>query len=203
MTMGTALDMFLSNSQIKVLKLLLLNRDQGFYQREIAERSGLRLRAVQQVLARLVDGGLLLREKRGRQVYYRANPASPILPELTAIFVKTVGLADILSEALEELTDQVEVAFIYGSWARGENRPESDVDLFVIGSAGPRPVISALSGPMLELGRELNPVVMSPAELAQRISDNNHFVKSVLDGPKMYLIGGDNDLRRIIAQGAH
>ncbi len=198
--MKTALNMLLSDSQIKVLKLLLLNKDESFYQREMAERLGLRVRAIQQVLEQLVDADLVLREKRGRQVYYGANRANPILADLTAIFVKTVGLADVLSEALQTLADQIQVAFIYGSWARGDQHPESDVDLFVGGSAGPRAVVAALNEPMLELGRELNPVVMSPAELAQRVGDNDHFAKSLLDGPKIYLVGGEDDLRRIVAQ---
>jgi len=200
--MRTALDMLFSDSQIKVLKLLLLNKEQSFYQREIAQRLGLRVRAVQQVLEQLVHAGVILREKRGRQVYYHANAANPILADLTAVFVKTVGLADVLSEALQTLAEEIEVAFIFGSWARGEQHPESDVDLFVAGSAGPRAVISALNELMLELGRELNPVVMSPGELGQRVSDNDHFATSLLDGPKIYIIGDEDDLRRIVAQEA-
>ncbi len=197
----TSLEALLSDTQIQVLNLLLMHPDRDFYQREMAERLRLHLRSVQQVLARLVDGGLIQREKRGRQVYYRVNSAHPIIADLTAIFVKTVGVADRLRQALQGLNNIVEVAFIYGSWARGEQQADSDVDLLVVGGAGTREVVSALEEAVAELGRELNPVVMSPQELGERARDQDHFITSVLDGPKIYLIGTENDLRGIVARG--
>lgn len=86
----------LSESKIGVLELLLLRPEQAFYQREIAEKTGLRLRAVQQALRPLVEGGIVSREARGRQVFYQADASCPILAELTAILLKTVGLAEAL-----------------------------------------------------------------------------------------------------------
>lgn len=197
----TGLAALLTDTQIQVLNLLLMHPDQDFYQREMADRLRLHLRSVQQVLQRLVDGGLVLREKRGRQVYYRVNPAHPIITELTAIFVKTVGVAHRLRQALQELDNMVEVALIYGSWARGEQQADSDVDLLVVGQAGTREVVSVLDEAIAQLGRELNPVAMSPQELRDRARDQDHFITSVLAGPKIYLIGTENDLRRIVARG--
>jgi len=201
MMKDTDLQVLFNHTQIQILKLLLLNQDQSFYQREIADRLQLNLRGVQQALQRLVDSGLVLREKRGRQVYYQVNPASPILPELTSIFVKTVGLGDRLAEALQKLAEKVDVAFIFGSWANGQQRPESDVDLLVVGKVDPQEVVSALHTATGELGREFNPVVMSAQEVSQRVRDNDHFITSVMSGAKIYLIGGDSDLSRIVTPG--
>ena len=128
----------LSESKIGVLRLLLLKPDQAFYQREIAEKTGLRLRAVQQALRPLVEGGIVRREARGRQVFYQADPSCSILSELTAILLKTVGLAEVLRRALGGLADRIEVALVFGSMARGEAVAESDVDLMVIGEVGLR-----------------------------------------------------------------
>ena len=199
----TGIEALFNDTQVQVLKLLLLHQDRDFYQREIANRLHLHLRSVQQVLQRLVDPGLVLQEKRGRQVFYRANPDHPIAAELTAILVKTVGLGDRLREVLQKLDDKIELAFVYGSWARGDQRPESDVDLLVVGQAELPEVVSALHEAMTELGRELNPVVISSRELRQRVRDQDHFITSVMDDPKIYLIGDESDLRRIVAEAPH
>ena len=184
-----------------MLTLLLLKPDQAFYQREIAGKLNLRLRAVQQVLPALVEGGIITREASGRQVYYRANPSCPILPELTAILLKTVGLADVLREALASVTDRIEVAFVFGSLARSEAASESDVDLMIIGDVRLRQLVPAVRQVTAVLQREINPVTMDLQESRERLRQHDHFLTRVLQEPKIFVVGDEDDLRRI-AQAA-
>jgi DNA-binding transcriptional ArsR family regulator len=51
-------------------------------------------------LKRLAEVGLLKQEKRGNQVLYSANRASPIFLELAGILRKTSGLEDVVAEEL-------------------------------------------------------------------------------------------------------
>ena len=183
-----------------MLTLLLLNPEQAFYQREIAEKLNLRLRAVQQVLPALVEAGIITREARGRQVYYRANRSCPIFPELRGIILKTVGLADVLREALAGFGDRIRVAFVFGSMADGTARSDSDVDLVVIGDVGLRELSPALQAAQQSLGREINPVTIGPREWCERVVSSEHFVSNVQQAPKIFVIGNQNELERLAGE---
>lgn len=104
--------------------------------------------------------------------------------------------AEVLRVALGEVPG-VEAAFIYGSYARGTDvRPESDIDVFVVGEALKEPETRlALAGEALEaaglLGREVNMTRYTPRKLAARRAQGARFVRSVLEGEKEWLIGGE------------
>ena len=189
--------LFGSIARIKVLALFMLNPASEFYLREISQRTGLPVRAVERTTKALLEIGLLRRESRGNNVYFSVNRKFPILPELKAIFLKTVGLGDRLREALSEQED-IEVAFIYGSVARDEEDLESDIDLFVVGEATLHSLTPVLSQMEDELGREINATVFSEEELSERVKRNDHFVKSVLAAPKIFLLGDEEALQSVV-----
>lgn len=104
----------------RILALLLLHPDQSFYVWEIARLTEVPAGSLHRELKRLAESGLLLREPVGNQVRYRANRDCPIFTELAGIFRKTVGLADVLREALAPLASEIDLAFIFGSVAQGK-----------------------------------------------------------------------------------
>jgi predicted nucleotidyltransferase len=176
----------------RVLAALLLHPERDLYLREIALRAGVSLSSVQKEVARLTDAGILLRARRGRQTFYRANTRSPLFAELRAILLKTVGLGDALRQALAAMP--VAVAFVYGSIAAGEDREGSDADLMVIGDATPRTVSDALGEVERELGREVNAVVLTEHEFRARIARGDPFLANVTVGPKLFVIGDEDAL---------
>lgn len=189
--------LFGSEARVKVLALFMLNPASEYYLREISQRTGLPVRAVERTAKALLEIGLLCREPRGNNVYFSVNRKFPILPELKAIFLKTVGLGDRLRGALSEQTD-IKVAFIYGSVAKNEEDLESDIDLFVVGTVAPHtltPILSQLEG---ELGREINATVFNEKELGERVRQNDHFVSSVLAEPKIFVIGEEEVLQSVV-----
>ncbi|MHB1544459.1 MAG: nucleotidyltransferase family protein [Gammaproteobacteria bacterium] len=101
---------------------------------------------------------------------------------------KTSGLADVLRDALAPLSDRIDVAFVFGSVARGEEGSHSDVDLMVVGDAGFDEVVGVLHPLHERLGREVNAVVMKPAEFRRRARESS-FVARVLSGKKLMLLG--------------
>lgn len=72
---------------------------------------------------------------------------------------------------------------IFGSYARGTEKPDSDVDLLVIGSPDRDELTDRLERAGHQVGRPLNEVVMSPEELEARRARGDGFVASIDAGP--------------------
>ena len=185
----------------KVLGILLGNPEGELHLRELARRAGLAPATVQREVASLTHAGLLERRRSGAQVYYRANRSSPLFLDLHRLVLKTVGLADVLREALEPLRDRIRCAFIFGSAARGDLMSHSDVDLLVIGEVGLWDLTPALEEVEARVSREVNPVTMRPYEFADRLAEEQPFILNVLRDPKVYLIGDEDELARMGAAG--
>ena len=165
------------------------------YLRELVRHIGGAVGAVQRELELLTASGLLRREVRGKQVYFRANQKAAIFPELQGLFAKTVGLVDILRESLMPLADRTRAAFVFGSAARDELHASSVVDLLVVGDVTFGDVITAIQGAEKGLGRDVNPTVFSEDEFRTKVLAKHHFVTAVLAQPKMFVFGEDDDLR--------
>ena len=118
-------------------------------------------------------------------------------PELKSLIMKTAGMGDALRMAVMPLAERIRVAFIYGSVARGGERRESDVDLFVVGDVTLAEVVKTLSPIQLTLNREINPTVYPVEEFRTKRAAGHHFITSVLEGAKVFLIGGEDDLARL------
>ncbi len=181
----------------QVLALLLMHPEQSFHVREIARITGKPAGTLYRELGSLAEVGLLVRGPFGNQVHYRANPACPIYEELRGILRKTFGVADILREALEPVAGQVDVAFIYGSRARGDERATSDVDVMIIGKLKFGDAVLALSSAEERLRREVNPHVYSSREFKEKITNREPYLMRVVEGPKIFLIGTDDDLGKL------
>ncbi|MCX6844902.1 MAG: nucleotidyltransferase domain-containing protein [candidate division WOR-3 bacterium] len=180
-----------------VLALLYGHADEEFYLRQIIRAAGVGQGSMQRELKMLVGSGLVLRRALGRQVYFRANPDSPVYKELRGLLLKTAGVADVLREALAPLAVRIEVAFVYGSIARGEERRASDVDIMVVGEASFAEVSQALGPAQQRLGREVNPTVYSPAEYKKKLAAGHHFLRSVTERDRIFLLGDEHDIRRL------
>jgi uncharacterized protein len=184
-------------SKRALLALFYIQPERSFYLRQVTRTLGIGQGAVQRELARLVEARLLLRTRVGSQVYYQANAASPIFGELKALMVKTAGVADVLREALAGLAEQIAVAFVYGSLARGEGQANSDVDVMVIGDVSFGEVVSALQLAQKTIGREVNPSIYPEREFRAKLQARHHFLTAVMTAPKVFLVGGENELKRL------
>ena len=124
----------------------------------------------------------------------------PVYPELAGLMRKTSGLGDVLRAALAGLEGRIQVAFVYGSQAKHEAGPDSDVDLMVIGEVGFAEVVSALAQAQDTLGREINPTVYSAGEFRGKAASGHPFVRSVLKDPKIFLIGDADELGKLATE---
>ncbi len=186
----------------KVLAFLLLHPEQHYHVREIARLTGTSAGTLHKELARLAQAGVLIREAVGNQVRYGANRQCPIFPELAGILRKTAGLADVLKEALAGLRERIALALVFGSVARGEEGPRSDVDVLLVGEIGFAEAVTALHEAQARIGREINPVVLSPAEFQEKINAGDAFLAEVLHNDKLYLMGDEDDLGKLAGDPA-
>jgi len=188
--------LFGSEARVKILELFALNAGCEFYLREIAQRTGLALRSVQRTVNGLTEIQILSREKRGNSVYFRLNIDNPIVADLKSILLKTVGLADLILMTLAGESG-VDVAFVYGSVAKGEEVPTSDIDLAIIGDIQSRRLTDLVETLQHQTGREVNATVFSRKEWGKRILEGDHFAKTLLREPKIVLVGHDLELKTL------
>ena len=180
-----------------VLALLFSHVDERFYFRQIARILEIGLGALQRELANLSDAGIIRKEFVGRQVFYQANSECPIYMDLKNLVMKTIGVGDILKTALVPLEERINVAFLFGSIAKGTERSDSDIDIIVIGNVTFSEIISAFSPAQKTVRREINPLVYPPEEFRLKMAENHHFLKSVLKRSKYFLIGDERELERL------
>ena len=191
-------DVLFGKGRGAILGLLYEHPDQAFYYRQLTrELKGLSVGTLQRELATLSQLGLIERSAVGKQVFYRANRNHPIFPELRALVAKTVGAIPTLRSALAPLADRISVAFVYGSMARREEKAESDIDLLIVGKLELEDVIARLGNVEVSLRRPVNPTVYSPAEFRTKLTSGNHFLNSVVRGDKAFLIGDEDELRKV------
>ncbi len=188
-------ELLVSKLRAKVLGWLFAHVDERYFGRQLAEILDEDSTNVSRELARLAKMGILICQSEGRQKYYQANRACPVFAELRGLILKTAGLVDILREALKPLLKKIQAAFIYGSFASNSVKASSDVDIMVIGSCDFGEVVDALGKAQERIGREVNPSVYPADEFKKKMTAEHHFLKTVLAGPKIFLIGDENELK--------
>lgn len=190
--MNTLAQLVCSRVRAEVFRLLFCASPASLHLREIQRRSGLALGTVRQDIEKLVKMELVTRRKDGNRMYYAANEQHPLFPEIRGLVLKTSGLVAVLRQALN--VPSVRCVFVFGSIAQGAATVESDVDLMVIGEISLRKIAGLLSGTGNQLGREINPHVLSPVEFSKRWKAREHFVASVMTAPKIWVIGSEDEL---------
>lgn len=184
-----------SETRAEIFRILFGLSERELHVREIQRRAGFGVHAVRQELQKLEDLDLVSARRDGNRLYFRANRGHPLFPEIHRLVLKTIGLTDVLREALKDLP--IRCAFVFGSIASGEAKAESDVDLFVVGDVTLRKLARPLAGASEILEREVNPVILKPAEFERRRQRGEHFLSHVLDSPRLFIIGTEDDLKAV------
>ena len=185
-----------TSTQRKVLGLLFGQPKRRYFMSELISIAESGSGTVQRELAKLTDSGLVTAEKQGIQKYYQANTQSPIFDELYSIFSKTAGLNTLLSRALEETNAKIELALIFGSSAKGQDKVNSDIDLLIVSDDLTLEVLyNSLEKVEITTRRKVSPVIYTRAEFTKKRNTGNSFLERVLKGKFTTLIGNANDER--------
>ena len=190
-------DALFGKTRQAVLAILFGNPGRAYYTREIVHAADCGVSQVQRELEQLTRAGLITRLPRANQVYFQANEAASIYPELVALVAKTFALGDFFRKALVPYATRIQSAFIFGSVARGEHDATSDVDVMIVGDV----LLSDLDGALQEvekrIARPVSATVMDLKEYVRRRKAKDHFLQTVLREPKIFLIGNDRELAKL------
>lgn len=179
-----------SDSQSRVFRWVFGQPERGYHLNELRRLTGLGSASLQRELGKLATAGLVRSEKVGNLRRFQANTESPVYEELAALTRKTLGAQPLLQEALAPMKEKLDLAFVYGSIAKGTDTAKSDVDVMVVGDDLRLSDILKLLLPVEEqLGRKINPTLCTPAEYKRRRTQKDSFLNRVLAQPVIPLIG--------------
>jgi len=176
-----------------LLILYFANPNKKYYLRELEKILNYSVANIRRELIKLENAGLFLSENKGNQVYYYLNKSYPIFNELKNIIFKTSGVAKLLYDTLRNFKG-INHAFIYGSFAKGEEREDSDIDLLIIGKINEDKLIDALNQLEKKLQREINYTIYSKKQFEEKKEKGNSFILDILQGKKITVIGSENEL---------
>ena len=187
---------FSSRIRAELFRILFGLSEVPIHTRELQRRSGLSIGTVQQELKNLIRLDLIIARKDGNRVCYSANRVHPLFEDIHRMVLKTSGLTDVLRQALTG--PGIELAFVFGSIARGGAGAASDVDLLVVGKLGLRKLADRLAGVADTLGREINPHVMTTEEFRQRVLAKEHLVTRIMEEQKLFVIGSNDEFATMV-----
>jgi len=185
-------------TRARLLALCFLNPHRRFYLREMIRRLGGGRGTVQREVENLTKVGLLIVEREGKRVYYRANPDCVVFSAVQELLENTIGPTGRLRDALEPLRPGIAVAFIYGSVARDAATDESDLDLMVIGRVTFEEVVRAIRPLEDEQPREINPSVYGEEDFQTKLREKSPFLENVMEDAKKFVIGGPRELEGLV-----
>lgn len=177
-----------SGTRRKILTQFLSHPDEKYYVRQLAVILGVSVGTIHRELIRLQGSGILNSDNVGNLRFFRVNKASPVFKELKQIIFKTEGVQGRLKAELKNLKG-LKTAFIYGSFAKGEENAHSDIDLFLLGDISEDELIQKISGLEGEFDREINFTIYTVSDFKKEMKRGGSFLSDVIKNPKIFLLG--------------
>ncbi len=119
-----------SKTRIKLLIRFFFNPEARSYLRELAKEFNISSNAVREELNQLKKTNLLVSEKSGRNIYYKANREHPLFPELKSMVSKTIGMDRVIDGIITRL-GKLEAAYLIDDYAEGKDT--GIIDLVLVG----------------------------------------------------------------------
>lgn len=185
--------LFKSKTRKELFRLYFTNPDQEYYLRELERILHIPVSMVRKELTRLAEEGIFLSRRKGNSIYYLLNHSYPLYEELKSIVFKTIGIQGLLRERLSKMKG-IELAFLYGSFAKREETAKSDIDLLIVGKPDDSRLVREIGTLEKQLKREINYNLFGKDEFKQKVKEKNSFMADLLKNPKIVLIGDPHDL---------
>jgi predicted nucleotidyltransferase len=164
--------------------------------REIARRVGKSPIHVQKELTSLSELNLVLNYKVGNLSMWEMNKNAPLYPEIKSMYLKTDGLGVLLGKLLEG--EEIVFALIYGSFAKGKESEKSDIDLFLVGQADEKKLITAISEAEEKTGREVSYILWREGEFRKNAGKKHHLLLNIRNNPIIWIKGDKDEFERTL-----
>jgi predicted nucleotidyltransferase len=181
--------------QLRMLALLLLQPERGWTLHELAQTLGAPQSSVHRELSRAEAAGIIYRDDAVRPHRFTAATDDGLYEPLADLLRRSVGIEGELRASLDR--PDVHAAVIHGSWVSGSRRPNSDVDVLVVGDADLRDLRRIVRPIGKRAGRRVDLTVLKDDEFQHLLAERASFVRRVMDAPITALIG---DLASVAAK---
>jgi predicted nucleotidyltransferase len=183
---STLKELFGGELRYRILRALLEEPGREFHLRGLASAAAVDSGNAHRLLKRLIDAGVCEQVAALPYPKYRARQDNPLLPELARLFSRGTGLINAIRDVAQGLEGAVAV---YGSVARGEDKPQSDVDVLVIGPLSTIMAQAAFKPVARAYDRRINANAVTEADLVSQLEAGSAFWRDVLSGPLLKLKG--------------
>ena len=180
---------FLTKNQLLLLRLFYTNPEKSFYMQEIGKILGKKPGVFQRTINTMADEGFLKSEYKANARYFQANTGHTFYPELRKIIAKSAGVEESLKGLVGRIKD-IKIAILYGSFAKGTERKDSDIDLLIVGK--PEVEDQLLKKLLIlekEIQREINYKLYSEKEFRKKHEKSDPFLEEILHDEKIVLKG--------------
>lgn len=175
-----------SDITVKVLGYYFINPEARHYVRELALLLKLDPGNLSRKMLELSRLGLFLVETEGKNHYFKLNQKFPLLKEYQTIYDAKFGVETSLREALVSIGGIKEV-YIFGSYAKGNFEPGSDIDLLIISDAEHAKIIKAITVLEKRWQREINTIDMSYQEYLNK-KNKDDFLKNIFSSKTIRIV---------------
>jgi predicted nucleotidyltransferase len=134
--------------------------------------------------------------KKGNLSFYKLNEGYSLIKEIEAIIRKTYGIEVELEKRLKYVQGIV-LAFIFGSYARGGMKSDSDIDLFIVGDPVEDEIFRAVKEVEDAVGRDIQYHIAGDDEFMQKAKTGSFYQEIVRR--HILVIGDENELKRLIS----
>lgn len=147
-----------------------------YYLREAARLLTMSPMTLKRSLDLLLKNKLILKEVGKNRILYSANMQNPAFRHIKISRSLSILLQKDVVEFIKKKVPSASAVILYGSYAKGEETGDSDMDMLVIA-----PAKKAISGEISKImGKDVNVSVFSPAEWSKQAKANRAFYLDVI-----------------------
>ncbi len=192
-------DFMLSKVRVELIELFFSKPSEMWYVRELTRLTGEEINAVRRELSRMQEVGMVRSEERGNRLYYMLSPQYEFFPDLLTMVAKTTGLGKDLRKNKKKLGD-VKFIMFSGPFARFGKRLHTDVDILVVGNIVLPEMSALVKVEETKRDHEINYTVMTEEEFLFRKNRRDPFLRDILAGSRVMIIGDEDSLLEVKPQ---
>jgi predicted nucleotidyltransferase len=185
---------------ILILKTMSKDLSRWYYTRELAKLSRVGVGTVSSEFNKLAKEGLVEQKTEGQEKYYKLKLTSPRTRKLCELFEvdkreklykekrRVAWVLEDFTKRVSDFAPEVQSVILFGSVARGEATPRSDIDILVIAPNSGEERFNELMNAVDRLAAEasgrhpakLVPIVMMTKDFEKSIKDKKRFAADIL-----------------------